>query len=163
MQTKQGHHNSTYIRKYYTLKPHNRLCCFFEKRYVVKSIFALLCFYFFSCRSIQYKKDYIGKRGARVFNQYKNNSIIIFSGEAAKLNTILRNDKFLDTVSFRELKKRINVYERFIALHPDSTIVRQIDFPQKSSQIDSFYLNKNKIKYLKRNKIKSPNIHLNTN
>lgn len=159
MQTKQGHHNSTYIRKYYTVKSRNRLCCFFEKRYVVKSIFALLCFYFFSCRSSQYKKDYINKRGERVFTDYNNNRTIIFSGEAAKLNAILRKDQFLDTVSFRELKKRINVYERFIALHPDSTIVRQIDFPQKSSQIDSFYLNKNKIKYLKRNKIKSPNIY----
>lgn len=82
------------------------------------------------------------------------------SGEATKLNTILRNDQFLDTVSFRELKKRINLYERFIALHPDSTNVKQIDSPQKSTQIDSFYLNKNKIKYLKRNMIKSPNIHL---
>jgi hypothetical protein len=129
----------------------------------MKLLLYFLLLFFFSCRSIQYKKEYIGKRGERVFNQYKNNRTIIFSGEAAKLNTILRNDKFLDTVSFRELKKRINVYERFIALHPDSTIVRQIDFPQKSSQIDSFYLNKNKIKYLKRNKIKSPNIHLNTN
>ena len=28
-------------------------------------------------------------------------------------------------------------------------------FPQKLTQIDSFYLNQNKIKYLKRNKIKS--------
>ncbi|PJE46703.1 MAG: hypothetical protein CUR34_08735 [Sediminibacterium sp.] len=125
----------------------------------MRLIFFLLLLFFFSCCSIQNKKDYIGKRGERVFNQYKNNSTIIFSSQAAKLNTILRNDKFLDTVSFRELKKRINVYERFIALHPDSTIVRQIDFPQKSSQIDSFYLNKNKIKYLKRNKIKSPNIY----
>ncbi len=125
----------------------------------MKLLLYFLLLFFFSCRSIQYKKDYIGKRGERVFNQYKNNSTIIFSSQAAKLNTILRNDKFLDTVSFRELKKRINVYERFIALHPDSTIVRQIDFPQKSSQIDSFYLNKNKIKYLKRNKIKSHNIH----
>lgn len=125
----------------------------------MRLIFFLLLLFFFSCCSIQNKKDYIGKRGERVFNQYKNNSTIIFSSQAAKLNTILRNDKFLDTVSFRELKKRINVYERFIALHPDSTIVRQIDFPQKSSQIDSFYLNKNKIKYLKRNKIKSHNIH----
>lgn len=125
----------------------------------MKLLLYFLLLFFFSCRSIQYKKEYIGKRGERVFNQYKNNSTIIFSSQAAKLNTILRNDKFLDTVSFRELKKRINVYERFIALHPDSTIVRQIDFPQKSSQIDSFYLNKNKIKYLKRNKIKSHNIH----
>ncbi len=125
----------------------------------MKLLLYFLLLFFFSCRSIQYKKEYIGKRGERVFNQYKNNSTIIFSSQAAKLNTILRNDKFLDTVSFRELKIRINVYERFIALHPDSTIVRQIDFPQKSSQIDSFYLNKNKIKYLKRNKIKSHNIH----
>jgi hypothetical protein len=88
-----------------------------------------------------------------------NNRTIIFSGEAAKLNAILRKDQFLDTVSFRELKKRINVYERFIALHPDSIIVRQTDFPQKLTQIDSFYVNKYKIKYLKRNKITSPNIH----
>lgn len=119
----------------------------------------LLLLFFFSCRSIQYKKDYIGIRGERVFNQYKNNSTIIFSSQATKLNMILRNYQFLDTVSFRELKKRINLYERFIALHPDSTIVKQIYFPQKSTQIDSFYLNKNKIKYLKRNRIKSPNFY----
>ena len=125
----------------------------------MRLIFFLLLLFFFSCCSIQNKKDYIGKRGERVFNQYKNNSTIIFSSQAAKLNTILRNDKFLDTVSFRELKKRINVYERFIALHPDSIIVRQTDFPQKLTQIDSFYVNKYKIKYLKRNKITSPNIH----
>ncbi len=126
-------------------------------------ILFLLLPFFFSCRSIQYKKDYINKRGERVFTDYNNNRTIYFSGEAAKLNAILRKDQFLDTVSFRELKKRINVYERFIALHPDSTIVRQTDFPQKLTQIDSFYVNKNKIKYLKRSKIKSPNIHLNTN
>ena len=114
---------------------------------------------FISCRSIQYKKDYINKRSERVFTDYNNNRTIIFSGEATKLNIILRNEQFLDTVSFRELKKRINLYERFIALHPDSTYVKHIDFPQKSSQIDSFYLNKNKINYLKRNKIKFHNIH----
>lgn len=93
------------------------------------------------------------------FTDYNNNRTIILSGEITKLNAILRNEQFLDTVSFRELKKRINLYERFIALHPDSTYVNHIDFPQKLSQIDSFYLNKNKIKYLKRNKIKSPNIY----
>ncbi len=125
----------------------------------MRLILFLLLLFFFSCRSIQYKKEYINKRGERVFTDYNNNRTIIFSGEAAKLNTILRNEQFLDSVSFRELKKRINVYERIIALHPDSTIVRQIDFPQKLTQINSFYLNKNKIKYLKRNKIKSPNIH----
>lgn len=119
----------------------------------------LLLLFFFSCRSIQYKKDYVDKRGERVFTDYNNNRTIIFSGDATKLNAILRNDQFLDTVSIRELKKRINLYERFIALHPDSTIFKQINFPQKSTQIDSFYLNKNKIKYLKRNKIKSPNIY----
>ncbi|MDO8996089.1 hypothetical protein [Sediminibacterium sp.] len=129
----------------------------------MRLILFLLLLFFFSCRSIQYKKEYINKRGERVFTDYNNNRTIIFSGEATKLNAILRNDQFLDTVSFRELKKRINVYERFIALHPDSTIVRQTDFPQKLTQIDSFYVNKNKVKYLKRNKIKSPNIHLNTN
>jgi hypothetical protein len=126
---------------------------------IMRLITFLLLLFFFSCRSIQYKKDYVDKRGERVFTDYNNNRTIIFPGEATKLNAILRNDQFLDTVSFRELKKRINLYERFIALHPDSTIVKQIDFPQKSTQIDSFYLNKNKIKYLKRNKIKSPNIH----
>lgn len=125
--------------------------------------FILMLLSFISCRSIQYKKDYINKRGERVFTDYNNNRTIIFSGKATKLNAILRNEQFLDTVSFRELKKRINLYERFIALHPDSTFVKQIDFPQKLTQIDSFYLNKNKIKYLKRNKIKSPNIHLSTN
>ncbi len=129
----------------------------------MKFIPFLLLLFFFSCRSIQYKKDYINKRGERVFTDYNNNRTIILSGEATKLNAILRNDQFLDTVSFRELKNRINLYERFIALHPDSTNVKQIDSPQKSTHIDSFYLNKNKIKYLKRNKIKSPNIHLNTN
>ena len=128
-------------------------------RMIMRLITFLLLLFFFSCRSIQYKKDYVDKRGERVFTDYNNNRTIIFPGEATKLNAILRNDQFLDTVSFRELKKRINLYERFIALHPDSTIVKQIDFPQKSTQIDSFYLNKNKIKYLKRNKIKSPNIH----
>lgn len=126
----------------------------------MRYVLFLLLLFFFSCRSIQYKKDYINKRGERVFTDYNNNRTIILSGEATKLNTILRNDQFLDTVSFRELKKRINLYERFIALHPDSTNVKQIDSPQKSTQIDSFYLNKNKIKYLKRNMIKSPNIHL---
>ncbi|MDP1972895.1 MAG: hypothetical protein Q8J87_07965 [Sediminibacterium sp.] len=125
----------------------------------MRLILFLLLLFFFSCRSIQYKKEYINKRGERVFTDYNNNRTIIFSGEATKLNAILRNDQFLDTVSFRELKKRINVYERFIALHPDSTIVRQTDFPQKLTQIDSFYVNKYKIKYLKRNKITSPNIH----
>lgn len=126
---------------------------------IMRIIPCLLLLFFFSCRSIQYKKDYVDKRGERVFTDYNNNRTIIFSGEATKLNTILRNDQFLDTVSFRELKKRINLYERFIALHPDSTIVKQIYFPQKSTQIDSFYLNKNKIKYLKRNRIKSPNFY----
>lgn len=124
----------------------------------MKFILFLLLLFFFCCRSIQYKKDYVDKRGERVFTAYNNNRTIIFSGEATKLNIILRNDQFLDTVSFRELKKRINLYERFIALHPDSTIVKQIDFPQKSTQIDSFYLNKNKMKYIKKQKIHSPNI-----
>ncbi len=126
-------------------------------------ILFLLLPFFLSCRSIQYKKDYIDKRGERIFTAYNNNRTIILSGEAAKLNAVIRNNHFLDTVSFRELKKRINLYERFIALHPDSTFVKQIDFPQKSTQIDSFYLNKNKVKYLQKNKIKSPNIHLSTN
>ena len=125
----------------------------------MKLLLYFLLLFLFSCRSIQYKKDYIDKRGERIFTDYNNNRTIIFSGEAAKLNAILRKDQFLDTVSFRELKKRINVYERFIALHPDSIIVRQTDFPQKLTQIDSFYVNKYKIKYLKRNKITSPNIH----
>ncbi|MEN9457673.1 MAG: hypothetical protein RL135_242, partial [Bacteroidota bacterium] len=71
-------------------------------------ILFLLLPFFLSCRSIQYKKDYINKRGERVFTDYNNNRTIIFSGEAAKLNTILRNEQFLDSVSFRELKKRIN-------------------------------------------------------
>lgn len=126
--------------------------------YIRLSFFLMLLF-FISCRSIQFKKDYINKRGERVFTDYNNNRTIILSGEITKLNAILRNEQFLDTVSFRELKKRINLYERFIALHPDSTYVNHIDSPQKSTQIDSFYLNKNKIKYLKRNMIKSPNIY----
>ncbi|BDQ12526.1 hypothetical protein [Sediminibacterium sp. TEGAF015] len=126
-------------------------------------ILFLLLPFFLSCRSIQFKKDYIDKRGERIFTAYNNNRTIILSGEAAKLNAVIRNNHFLDTVSFRELKKRINLYERFIALHPDSTFVKQFDFPQKSTQIDSFYLNKNKVKYLQKNKIKSPNIHLSTN
>lgn len=119
-----------------------------------------LLFLTLSCRTIQYKKDYINKRGEQVFNDYNNNRTMVFSGEASKLNTILRNDKFLDSISFKKLKKSLNMYERFFALHPDSTFERQIDFSQKRTQIDSFYLNQNKIKYLKRNKIKSTNIHL---
>ena len=125
----------------------------------MKLLLYFLLLFLFSCRSIQYKKDYIDKRGERIFTDYNNNRTIIISGKAAKLNAVIRNNQFLDTVSFRELKKRINVYERFIALHPDSIIVRQTDFPQKLTQIDSFYVNKYKIKYLKRNKITSPNIH----
>lgn len=129
--------------------------------HIMKIIINLsLLFLTLSCRTIQYKKDYINKRGEQVFNDYNNNRTMVFSGEASKLNTILRNDKFLDSISFKKLKKSLNLYERFFALHPDSTFERQIDFSQKRTQIDSFYLNQNKIKYLKRNKIKSTNIHL---
>jgi hypothetical protein len=129
----------------------------------MKLLLYFLLLFLFSCRSIQYKKDYIDKRGERIFTDYNNNRTIIISGKAAKLNAVIRNNQFLDTVSFRELKKRVKLYERFFALHPDSTYVKKIDFPKKSTQIDSFYLNKNKVKYLKRNKIKSQNIHFNTN
>ena len=101
-------------------------------------ILFLLLPFFLSCRSIQYKKDYIDKRGERIFTAYNNNRTIILSGEAAKLNAVIRNNHFLDTVSFRELKKRINLYERFIALHPDSTFVKQITFPRNLLRLTRF-------------------------
>ena len=113
-----------------------------------------------SCRSIKFKKDYIDKRGEQLFLDYNTELTMIFSVNPSFLKTIRRDDKFLDSVSFNKLKKRFKVYERYIALHPDSTVVKQLDYSQTIIMIDAFYYNSNKIKYLKKYKIKSPNIYL---
>lgn len=122
------------------------------------SIFSVLLV--FSCRTVQFKRDYINKQGEQIFNNYSNNRSVVSSGDASKLNTILKNDKFLDTVSFRYLKKSINIYESYFAMQADSISYKNKKPTDKLNMIDSFYFNSNKIKFIKKNKINSPNIHL---
>jgi hypothetical protein len=104
----------------------------------MKLLLYFLLLFLFSCRSIQYKKDYIDKRGERIFTDYNNNRTINISGKAAKLNAVIRNNQFLDTVSFRELKKRVKLYERFLLYILTPLMLKKLTFPRNQLRSTRF-------------------------
>jgi hypothetical protein len=74
-----------------------------------------------------------------------------------KYETIIHGSMFINK-TFKELtrhdvKYNMALWERIEALIPDSTS------SDASHHIDSFYMNKNQIKYIIKHKLKSGNIH----
>ena len=110
--------------------------------------FAMSCIVCFSCnretwkqryvlsKMISFQKKYSGPDGLRFgFNQ--QDSLVNFTS--------------VKKSSRKEIKKNIQFLEKALALVPDST-------SENKTEIDSFYLNTNKIYFIEKNRLASKNM-----
>lgn len=126
---------------------------------MIKFILIFIIIFIYSCKTTQYKKAYIEKKGNEIFANYNINGTLISSGSQNLLPKISKRSKLLDSISFKEIKKSIKLYEKSIALVPDSVSSSNYNLRIENLFIlDSFYFNKSKIKFIRKNKIKSKNI-----
>jgi hypothetical protein len=109
----------------------------------------IICFFLFSCKAVD-KKNYILKEGERIHKMYSYNGSISL-GRFDKIYTLTTKEELLSKTSLREIKKSIKIVETEIAKLPDSSIVKYQD--EVAKRIDSFYFNKNKIYFFKKNKL----------
>ncbi len=111
-------------------------------------VFIILSIALFSCRTVKWKKKYINHNLAILQEKYPVENEWEF-----KIDSNQFVFKPYRKLRKRDLKKNVAGWEKVFALIPDSV---------KSGEkiTDSFYINKNKIIYIKKNKMVSDNIHL---
>ena len=112
---------------------------------------SLICF-FCSCATLN-SKQRLKKKGINSIGS-KN---YIENGKEYGFNVFSNPDMDLSTnalkrISKKQIRIRLRNVEHFYALLPDTTLV-------KGNQIDSFYSNPSKIKYIKEHNLVTSNMH----
>jgi hypothetical protein len=114
----------------------------------MKNIFIIyLCIIYSSCATPKWKTTYMNKHGEILQKKYsaKNEfETTIVSGQFVA--------KPYKNVTRKDVKKNMQGLEKIFALLPDS-------ISSTGKIIDSFYINKNKIAYIKKSKLQTNNIH----
>jgi hypothetical protein len=100
-----------------------------------------------SCASPKWKTAYIEKNAEIIKTKYAAGS---------EFDTKIGASQFVNKpyvkLTRKDVKKNIRGWEKIFALIPDSIYT-------SGTNIDSFYSNKNKINYIKKNKLKTNSIH----
>lgn len=113
------------------------------------TVLIILFIQLISCVTLKTKKSMVSKQIEVYTNKYGNNGYLelsIFS------NLINGKNHNLKNMSTRKIKMTLKKIERAAAMKPDSINV-------SNQVIDSFYLNKSKVDYIKRNKLMSSRVH----
>jgi hypothetical protein len=110
----------------------------------------IICFgiIYSSCATQKWKTAYINKYGEIMQKKYSAKSefeSVIVSGQFVA--------KPYKSLTRKDVRKNMRGFEKIFALSPDSV-------SSLGKNIDSFYTNKNKITYIKKNKLQTNNIHL---
>lgn len=103
---------------------------------------------YYSCATPKWKTAYINKHGEIMKNKYA----VKDEFETAFVSGQFVAKPYKD-LTRKDVKKNIKGWEKIMALLPDS-------ISSSGKIIDSFYNNKNKISYIKKNKLQTNNIHL---
>jgi hypothetical protein len=110
------------------------------------ALFLILYVSLFSCATAKWKSAYLFKHHQSLMEKYGADSSLVFSMSS---NPGIKKIKDMS-------RKEIKAYGRRLthgtAMFPDSIKV-------SPGRIDSFYTNPNKLEYIRRHKIVSPNIH----
>jgi hypothetical protein len=100
-----------------------------------------------SCTSSKWKTAYIEKNAEIIKTKYAAGSEF-----DTKIGASQFANKSYAKLTRKDVKKNIRGWEKVFALVPDSIYT-------SGRNIDSFYSNKNKITYIKKNKLKTNSIH----
>ncbi|MBS1639548.1 MAG: hypothetical protein JSR12_05785 [Bacteroidetes bacterium] len=124
----------------------------------IKLIIILTFIGFFSCRSVNFKRDFINKKTSEILIKYSRNGEMVMPQNNNIAIKLSMNEKVLKPLSMHAIKTQLKKDEYRIALTPDST--SQYYTFNNVQLTDSFYFNKNKIKYIKSKHLTSVNMHL---
>lgn len=115
----------------------------------MKFLFAIIAFSTLtSCATLKWKRKYVTKRMAILFREYSKNGE--FNISLYPTDTI--NGKSFKKLTRKELKSNLRILEKGLAMPPDSVATAD-------GIVDSFYTNPDKIKFIVKKKLMSPNIH----
>jgi hypothetical protein len=111
-----------------------------------------------SCASVKSKKDYIRKEFTSFYKYSYINELGLSSD---KLLSITLSDSGLRKVRMKALKADLKYLEHRVALGPDSIAasLNSTINPSQNNNVDSFYINPEKIKYIRRNGLVTPGKH----
>lgn len=102
-----------------------------------------------SCATPKWKNRYISHRLSRYYEGFE------ISGNSIQFQTTGREkltNKPFERMTRRDIKDDIKIMEKIFALIPDSVST-------SNYTVDSFYFNKNKIAFIKRNELQSALMH----
>lgn len=122
----------------------------------IKLIIILTFIGFFSCRSVNFKRDFINKKTSEILIKYSRNGEIVMPQNSNTAIKLSMNEKMLKSLSIHAIKTQLKKDEYRIALTPDS--ISQYHTIKGILVADSFYFNKNKIKYIQKKHIISMNM-----
>jgi len=106
-------------------------------------------FFISSCATTKWKHHYISAQNKKFAQKYSTDGA--FSVKASDKTFI---NKPFNKLSRSDVKKNIKNFEKILALIPDSVQYNS------ANSVDSFYRNKNKIKYIIKHKLQTDNIYL---
>jgi len=121
-----------------------------------KQYYLFFVLLYFSCRSVEYKKDFISHRTVAMIKKYSRNGEIVMPQNSNTAIKLSMNEKMLKSLSIHAIKTQLKKDEYRIALTPDS--ISQYHTINGILVADSFYFNKNKIKYIQKKHIISMNM-----
>jgi hypothetical protein len=121
------------------------------------ALFATSIFLLYSCATIEYKKNYLASKFYS-FNKYKLNDEMGYTLSNPRFKLSME-DSALRKLKMRTIKKELTYLEKQIALSPDSTATFFTNDNKSVNRVDSFYINKEKVKFLQSNGLVSKNMY----
>jgi hypothetical protein len=108
-------------------------------------------FMLYSCFTATQKVNYFSKQYEKLKRKYNGSNELSYTYNATDAK--LLGTKPLKKQNRKEINNTLKFHEKIFALSPDSIFIK------KSNVIDSFYSNKNKIKYIRKHNLKTTNIY----